>query len=251
MTAHGAAGSIRPDDRTSRTPHPGPPDAGVATVWAAVGVVVLLGLMTAGLDLGAAVAARHRAAAAADLAALAAAGNAVHGAEVACGRARHVAVRMDGAVTLCTVAGWEAFVEVTVSPSLRLLGLGQARARARAGPVDADPTPAELPAERSGLRPTAGPRAPPSDHAVPGEQGSRPTAGRRLAKVGRSPTGRPSTADERSAMSGERAVRRTRRARTRSSDRAVADQPVGPHSPLPQHRSATVAGHRSRSRAYL
>ncbi|MGH3615651.1 MAG: pilus assembly protein TadG-related protein, partial [Pseudonocardia sp.] len=54
-------------------------DAGIATVWAAVAVTAVLGLLLVGLDLGSVIAARHRAEAAADLAALAAAGHAVHG----------------------------------------------------------------------------------------------------------------------------------------------------------------------------
>jgi secretion/DNA translocation related TadE-like protein len=65
-------------------------DRGVATVWAATAVAVLISVLAAMLDLAGAVAARHRAEAAADLAALAAAGRAVHGGDSACARAAEV-----------------------------------------------------------------------------------------------------------------------------------------------------------------
>ena len=60
---------------------------GLAVLFALGVVAVLLGMLLIGIELGAAVAARHRAEAAADLGALAAAGHAVHGEGPACGRA--------------------------------------------------------------------------------------------------------------------------------------------------------------------
>ncbi|GEL18251.1 Rv3654c family TadE-like protein [Pseudonocardia asaccharolytica] len=110
-------------------------DAGVATVWAALAVVAILGVVLVGLDLGAAVAARHRAEAAADLAALAAAGEGAHGQRPACERARHIAEMTGGRLRRCVLLGWEAQVEVTVSRRLGLLGPTEAHGRARAGPA--------------------------------------------------------------------------------------------------------------------
>ena len=110
-------------------------DRGSASVWAAGGVAVVLLLVGLIAGLGAAAATRHRAAGAADLAALAAAAHAVSGQELACGRARWVAERMRVQLTACRVHGWEAEVEVAAPPPDLLLGYGSATARARAGPV--------------------------------------------------------------------------------------------------------------------
>ncbi|MEU0464640.1 Rv3654c family TadE-like protein [Amycolatopsis sp. NPDC006131] len=104
-------------------------DRGAATVWAAcaiAGLVVFAGLLW---GLGTAAIARHRAAGAADLAALAAAGRAADGTEVACGQALWVAERMGARVVRCRFEGWDALVEVVVDT-----GLGPAAGRARAGP---------------------------------------------------------------------------------------------------------------------
>jgi secretion/DNA translocation related TadE-like protein len=110
-------------------------DSGLATVWAATAVAVLIGVLVAMLDLAAAVGARHRAEAAADLAALAAAGQAVRGAESACVRADAVAGGTGGRVVLCRVQGWNADVEVEVGVRLSMLGTVTVHGRARAGPV--------------------------------------------------------------------------------------------------------------------
>ncbi len=115
-------------------------DRGVATVWAATGVAVVIGVLAAMLDLTAAVAARHRAAGAADLAALAAAGHAVRGREVACARAGDAAEGTGGRIVLCRLQGWEAVVEVEVRVRLSLLGSVTVRGRARAGPAVPGPT---------------------------------------------------------------------------------------------------------------
>ncbi|MDQ0378719.1 secretion/DNA translocation related TadE-like protein [Amycolatopsis thermophila] len=79
--------------------------------------------------LGAAAVARHRASAAADLAALAAAGQAAAGTDAACGRAQWVVDRMGARMVSCRFDGWDALVEVTVSGPV-----GAASGRARAGP---------------------------------------------------------------------------------------------------------------------
>ena len=111
-------------------------DGGFATVWAAGAVAVLALLLGIGLALGSAVTARHRAAAAADLAALAAAGRSVHGQGPACERAGRVAAGSGGRIASCRLDGWDALVEVHVPVRLPLLGQVSATARARAGPAD-------------------------------------------------------------------------------------------------------------------
>lgn len=110
-------------------------DRGSATVWASGAIAVLLVVAVAGIHLGAALLARHRAESAADLAALAAAGRAVAGAEVACARASGLAERMAVELVACRLEGWDALVEVRVRPGGPLAALGTATSRARAGPV--------------------------------------------------------------------------------------------------------------------
>lgn len=117
---------------------PGPSesaDRGAATVWTAGAIAALLTVTTLVVWLGAAAATRHRAAGAADLAALAAAGAVVDGERVACGKARWVADRMDVVLRVCRLDGAEARVEVVARPPGALGGFSPAEARARAGPV--------------------------------------------------------------------------------------------------------------------
>ncbi len=98
-------------------------------------VVVLLCVMGAVTYLGAAVVARHRAQAAADLAALAAASRLPSGAEMACARATAVARRMGVDAVRCEVDDLD--VVVTVEVAVAWTGLAStARAAARAGPTD-------------------------------------------------------------------------------------------------------------------
>ncbi|MDG3009369.1 flp pilus-assembly TadE/G-like family protein [Rhodococcus sp. D2-41] len=108
------------------------PDAGVATVFAAFGLLVLLLVGGAGVQIGAAVVARHRVQAAADLAALAgaAAGVAPEG-EDPCTAAGSVAQRNHGAMTDCRLDGIDVVVRVEAPVTV----LGTAVAQARAGPV--------------------------------------------------------------------------------------------------------------------
>jgi secretion/DNA translocation related TadE-like protein len=99
-------------------------------------MAVLLAITIACVYLGSAVIARHRAQAAADLAALAAAGVLARGAQSACAHAVAVAEAMRTAVVDCSVTGLDVVVAVDVSVALGRLGVGTARAVARAGPVD-------------------------------------------------------------------------------------------------------------------
>ncbi|UVS76607.1 Rv3654c family TadE-like protein [Actinokineospora sp. UTMC 2448] len=108
-------------------------DDGVATVWAAIVITALAALLAAVVGFGAAVAARHRATAAADLAALAGAAQAWSGPEVACATATDVASQMGSEVRACELTG----LEITIRVARPFAGFGWAEATARAGPVDA------------------------------------------------------------------------------------------------------------------
>lgn len=138
------AGAVRPSDpgklRNARWT-PGPSEAGSevagrdrgnATVWAAIVLAVLILLTGAGLHLGSAAIARHRAETAADLAALAAAAQVLHGPEIACETARRVAAANAAGMTSCVLAGFDVLVQTEVPTAL----FGSAHARARAGPAD-------------------------------------------------------------------------------------------------------------------
>ena len=93
-------------------------------------VAVLLCITGAGAYLGSVVVARHRAQAAADLAALAAAAWLPHGNESACARAASIAGEMRVGTTRCEVQGLDVVVTVQVAVAFG----GTARAAARAGP---------------------------------------------------------------------------------------------------------------------
>ncbi|MGW6821733.1 Rv3654c family TadE-like protein [Streptomyces sp. NPDC055005] len=80
-------------------------DRGSATVWAALVTTVLGAVFGGVLLLGQAVVARHRAAAAADLAALAAAATWAHGPEAACATAVRVARAQGASLIACEVQG--------------------------------------------------------------------------------------------------------------------------------------------------
>lgn len=110
-------------------------DCGFVTV-AVVGLLVVL-LVLGGLTatLGSIAVLRHRAAAAADLAALAAAKHAIEGPQVACAAARAVARAQGADLRSCRLEGWDATVAVRIPGHGRLAGLGSANGRARAGPV--------------------------------------------------------------------------------------------------------------------
>lgn len=94
-------------------------------------VAVLLCITGAGAYLGSVVVARHRAQAAADLAALAAAARLPSGAAAACARATAVAHEMRVDDTQCDVDG----LDVVVTAQVAVVFAGVACAAARAGPV--------------------------------------------------------------------------------------------------------------------
>lgn len=114
-------------------------DRGSATVWAVVVVTVLSAVFGGVLLLGQAVVARHRAAAAADLAALAAAATWAHGPEAACATALRVARAQGAGLTACRVRGEVA--EVTASPAT---GPFTPAVSARAGPPQRERAPGAL-----------------------------------------------------------------------------------------------------------
>ncbi|EME64243.1 Rv3654c family TadE-like protein [Amycolatopsis decaplanina] len=114
-------------------------DRGVATAWTASIVAVLICAAAFAFWIGAAVTTRHRAEAAADLAALAAASHATDGPGAACERARQVAVRMSVTLLTCRWERGDALVEVRAEPSEQPAVTGRAEARARAGPVGRPP----------------------------------------------------------------------------------------------------------------
>ena len=114
-------------------------DRGVATVWAAGAIAVLVSMAVFGLHLGEAVIVRHQAESAADLAALAGAAQVLAGEEYACAQARRVTDRMRVRLVSCHTQGWDVLVDVAAQPDGWLGGLGAATGRARAGPVAAAP----------------------------------------------------------------------------------------------------------------
>ncbi|WP_313905224.1 Rv3654c family TadE-like protein [Streptomyces sp. CS-7] len=129
-------------------------DRGAATVWVAVTAAGLCTVFAVVLALGQAVAARHRAGGAADLAALAAADRALEGAEAACEAARRVALAQDAAIVRCAVQGEVADVTTRAG-----FGPYLPTVRSRAGPpvspsagAPTDP-PVRAPADSSGGTP--------------------------------------------------------------------------------------------------
>ena len=98
-------------------------------------IVALIVSITLGLMVfGGAVSARHRAQAAADLAALAGAARLAEGVTAACATAAALAQANHARVTACDVSGLDVVVEVAVPVDLGRWGLGTAAAIARAGP---------------------------------------------------------------------------------------------------------------------
>lgn len=100
---------------------------------AAVLIAALVAITLAGVQIGSAVVARHRAQAGADMAALAAAMWLPGGADSACRQAAAVSRAMGAALSGCEVDELDVVVAVEVATG-RLLG-GRAHAAARAGPV--------------------------------------------------------------------------------------------------------------------
>lgn len=116
--------------------HARAPDEGTATLWAVGGIAVLCLVAVAVLTYGAVVQTRHRATAAADLAALAGAGYAPYGEQAACERARWVADEMRVRVTDCRLRDWDVSVEVSADLPAVLTRFGTVAAHSRAGPAD-------------------------------------------------------------------------------------------------------------------
>ena len=113
----------------------GPDDRGVATVWSAGVITVLVSVAVFGMHLGAAMVARHHAESAADLAALAGAAQVLPGEQHSCDQARRVTDRMRVQLAMCHLRDWDVLVEVSAQPPGWLGSLGAATAQARAGPA--------------------------------------------------------------------------------------------------------------------
>ncbi|WP_375803507.1 Rv3654c family TadE-like protein, partial [Streptomyces sp. A012304] len=109
-------------------------DRGSATVWSLGALAVLCVVFGVVLALGQAVAARHRAAGGADLAALAAADHWTDGPTAACARADRVARAQGTRLVRCTMVG-----EISDVTAASGRGPFKAEARARAGPAGAVP----------------------------------------------------------------------------------------------------------------
>lgn len=99
-----------------------------------IGAVLMLTI--AGLLLASAVVASHRARAAADLAALAAAGKLMRGEPtgVACAAAAQVAAVNHARLQVCIPSATEVRLSVTVPAGVKGVGVATARSRAGAGP---------------------------------------------------------------------------------------------------------------------
>lgn len=123
-------------------------DRGSAGVWvlALSGVLLLAG--AASVLAGVAIISRHQAGTAADLAALAAASQAISGSEVACAKAQGIAVANEATMESCGLAA-DGVVDVTVTVPVEFgpLGVGVARARARAGPAEVGGHPSGTPVQ--------------------------------------------------------------------------------------------------------
>ena len=102
---------------------------------AAAMIAALVVITAGGADLGAAVIARHRAQAAADLAALAGAAYLPAGAASGCAQASALARSMGTTAVGCTVDGLDVVVTVEAPSALGFTRMGRARAVARAGPA--------------------------------------------------------------------------------------------------------------------
>jgi secretion/DNA translocation related TadE-like protein len=103
----------------------------MATLWTACLLAGLAVLTAVLMSLAAVIVARHRAEAAADLSALAAAAYGPWGEEYACAQARWVTEKMEVSLVGCSMGGWDVDVQVAAS----VAGLGSVTGRARAGPA--------------------------------------------------------------------------------------------------------------------
>jgi len=112
----------------------GQPDGGSASIWvlAAGCLVIACGLL--GAALGAATVARHRAGAAADFGALAAARHAIEGQGPACDHAKRIVAENGGQLAACHLDGLDAVVTATAPLAGPFARFGPATATSRAGP---------------------------------------------------------------------------------------------------------------------
>lgn len=101
-------------------------------------IAALVAVTVGFAHVGAAVVARHRAQAAADLAALAGAKYVPAGTHIACAQASMLARAMGTIAVTCTVDGLDVVVTVEASTTLGPALMGPARAVARAGPAGTD-----------------------------------------------------------------------------------------------------------------
>lgn len=104
-------------------------DRGSATVWSVGAVAVLCVVFGVVLTMGQAAVARHRAAAGADMAALAAADHWTEGTSAACARAERVAAAQGTRLVRCAIVGETSDLTVTSGR-----GPFTAEVRSRAGP---------------------------------------------------------------------------------------------------------------------
>ncbi|MFB7242218.1 hypothetical protein CW362_39745 [Streptomyces populi] len=152
-------------------------DRGSATVWTVGAIAVLCAVFGAVLSMGQAVVVRHRAAGAADLAALAAADHWSEGGTAACARADRVARAQSARLVKCEVEG--QISDVTASSGT---GPITVEVRSRAGPAapvdpagpSGSPGPAGPvgPVDRPGAPPRSpGPAGPASSPGSPGSAG--------------------------------------------------------------------------------
>jgi secretion/DNA translocation related TadE-like protein len=110
-------------------------DAGFATVWVVLAMTVVVVVATLAASVGVVTLRSHRARAAADAAALAAALTSIEGPAAACARAAAVAARDGATIASCRLDGAVAEVRVVVRLPRPLRRFGVAGAVARAGPA--------------------------------------------------------------------------------------------------------------------
>lgn len=114
-------------------------EQGSASIWVLTSAGVVGIVATVAVLLGQTEIAAHRAGAAADLSAIAAADEALFGQAAACARAAAVAAATDGRLVSCVVLDGVSDVraEATLPPVLRRFG--RSVARSRAGPASTGP----------------------------------------------------------------------------------------------------------------
>jgi secretion/DNA translocation related TadE-like protein len=111
-------------------------DDGAVTVWALIVVLLVWSVAAVCSVETMAIQVRHRAAAAADVASLAAAARGGLDESAACAAARQAAVRLGAELTDCRISGPYATVTVRMSPPAPLSWAGRVTERAHAGPAD-------------------------------------------------------------------------------------------------------------------